>query len=267
MTARRCIEDLTVNQVATCRGDPAALHRMRIALTRLRTAISFFSPIVADAQRAQIRRELKWLNACLGAVRDLDVAIERLGNRRNAVGGNTRLSALDREVRDGHTKLARALRSTRYRRLVNGTSAWVESGSWSTEQGKQVARARACPIATFITYKLARWQRKLLKKSRKLEEMGIRRRHQLRLRNKKLSYSLEFFKDLFPDKRYSRQRLALKYLRRAQKSLGQLNDDARARSLAAASGVKVSRQKREKQLIKAAAKAYRSLAALKPAFR
>ena len=59
-------------------GDAEALHQMRIALTRLRTALSFFSPMVADFRRERVRRELKWSNAHLGAVRDLDVAIERL---------------------------------------------------------------------------------------------------------------------------------------------------------------------------------------------
>ena len=63
---------------------------MRIALTRLRTAILFFSPMVADSQRTQIRDELKWLNAHLGAVRDLDVAIERLRRRRQAAAAGRR---------------------------------------------------------------------------------------------------------------------------------------------------------------------------------
>src|SRR6476661_8602841 len=78
VVARRCLENLTANHPATCRGDPGALHQMRIALTRLRTAILFFSPMVDDPERARIRDELKWLNAQLGSVRDLDVAIERL---------------------------------------------------------------------------------------------------------------------------------------------------------------------------------------------
>ena len=80
--ARHCLEDLAANQPATCQTDPAALHRMRIALTRLRTAIVFFSPVVSDPEREQIRRELKWLNSHLGGVRDLDVAIERLQSPR-----------------------------------------------------------------------------------------------------------------------------------------------------------------------------------------
>src|SRR6476619_4859433 len=78
MIAGRFLRDLTASHEATCRGDPVALHQMRIALTRLRTAIVFFSPMVDDARRARIKGELKWLNSQLGRVRDLDVAMERL---------------------------------------------------------------------------------------------------------------------------------------------------------------------------------------------
>src|ERR1700682_1459505 len=75
MIAGRYLRDLTATHEATCRGDPVALHRMRIALTRLRTAILFFSPMINDAMRARIQGDLKWLNSQLGAVRDLDVAM------------------------------------------------------------------------------------------------------------------------------------------------------------------------------------------------
>src|ERR1700737_5381606 len=81
--AGRHLGDLTASQEATCRGDSEALHQMRLALTRLRTAILFFSPMIDDARRAPIKDELKWLNSQLGTVRDLDVAMERLkaGNK------------------------------------------------------------------------------------------------------------------------------------------------------------------------------------------
>src|ERR1700737_3875154 len=78
VVARRCLAALAANHEATCSGDPESLHQMRIELTRLRTALLFFSPMVADAQLTRIREELRWLNGHLGAVRDLDVAIERL---------------------------------------------------------------------------------------------------------------------------------------------------------------------------------------------
>src|SRR5271168_5082081 len=84
IVARRCLDDLTANHAATCQGDPIALHQMRIALTALRTAISFFSPMVVDSGHVWVKRELKWLNSHLGAVRDLDVAIEPLNDQTTA---------------------------------------------------------------------------------------------------------------------------------------------------------------------------------------
>jgi CHAD domain-containing protein len=101
--------------------------------------------------------------------------------------------------------------------------------------------------------------------------MDAEKRHRLRLLNKKLSYSIESFEDLFPDESFSRQRDGLKYLRKAQRSLGQLNDDANGHSLATAlqrNGLTAPLQflspKREKRLMRSATAAYRKLAALKP---
>jgi CHAD domain-containing protein len=234
VVARRCLVSLTADHEATCKGDPVALHQMRIALTRLRTALSFFSPMVDDSKRERIRRELKWVNTHLGAVRDLDVAIERLkaiNKQQPQVASNN--SSWDAQRAANHRRLVRALRSARYRRLIEGTSRWIENGPWSIERGAQGAKQRASAIAVYGADKLARWQKKLLKKRHKLLEMDPKKRHRLRLLNKKLSYSIGFFEDLFPDKGFSGQKAALKYLRKAQKSLGQLNDDAQGQSLAA----------------------------------
>ena len=78
IVARRHLGALNANHQATCNGDPEALHQMRIALTHLRSAILFFSPMVHDEVRDEIRDELRWLNSELGAVRDLDVAVDRV---------------------------------------------------------------------------------------------------------------------------------------------------------------------------------------------
>jgi CHAD domain-containing protein len=272
--ARRYLADLTANHEATCSGDAAALHQMRIALTRLRTAILFFAPMIDDPMRMQIKSELKWLNGQLGAVRDLDVAMERLkaiNKQRPRPAPYYR--TWNEKRADSHRQLARALQSARYRRLIENTSGWIESGPWSIKTGRQAALERASPIATFGVGKLMTWQDKLLKRSRKLEKMGNKKRHRLRLLNKKLTYSIEFFEDLLADKRFSKQQTALKHLRKAQRSLGQLNDDVQGHSLAAAlqqGGVRPPLQflspKRERRLIRTATTAYRKLAATK-AFR
>jgi CHAD domain-containing protein len=269
IVARRGLEALSVYREATCRGDPGALHQMRIALTRLRTAIVFFSPMVADTERERIRHELKWLNAQLGVVRDLDVAIKRLETVNEQPKASDYARSLNEKSTDMHRNLARALRSARYRQLFASTSDWIENGPWSIRKTKQAAKQRACPIAEYSATKLAWWQKRLLKKSRKLLKMNAEKRHQLRLLNKKLSYSIECVEELFSDSRFREQETALKHLRKAQRSLGQLNDDAKGHSLAAAlqrDGVPVSLKflssKREQRLLRTAATAYRKLAVL-----
>jgi CHAD domain-containing protein len=268
--ARRYLLALIANRDATCRGDAVALHQMRIALTHLRTAVLFFSPMVADATQTRVSGELKWLNGHLGLVRDLDVAIERLkaiGKRRPQAIAD--LSAWITKRAKIHRNLARALRSARYHRLVKTTSDWIERGPWSISKEKQAVLMRASPVEDYSLGKLAGWQEKLLKKSRKLAKMDGEKRHRVRLLNKKLSYAIGSIENLFPDKKFSRQQTALKYLRKAQKSLGQLNDDANGHVLALAlarDGVRVPfqffSQKREKRLIREAIAAYRKLAEL-----
>jgi CHAD domain-containing protein len=267
VTAGRYLAGLTANHNATCNGDPGALHQMRVALTHLRTAILFFSPMVADDECSKIRRELKWLNAQLGAVRDIDVAIERLTKtneaQRRAIPDHGSWNA---KAAEAHQHLARVLRSARYRRVIKNTSDWIENGTWSVEGGKQ-ARQRAIPITAYSAGKLASWRQKLLKKSRRLRKLGPKKRHRLRLLNKKLTYSIDFFVDLFSDKKLSKLQAGLKHLRKAQRSLGQLNDDANARSVAAelkADGADAPfhfiKPKRKKRLLRKAARAYRKLA-------
>jgi CHAD domain-containing protein len=269
---RRLLGNLAENHDPTCRGDPSALHRMRIALTRLRTAISFFASVASDPTREPIKGELKWLNAHLGAARDMDVMIERLKEITKQQPQAIQVDpSLEGQRTESHRRLTRALRSFRYRRLIESTYHWVENGPWSTKKGKQAIKARTSSIAVFSARKLMRWQEKLLKKSRGLRGMSTKKRHRLRIANKKLYYSTEFFEDLFPDQRASRQRTALKYLRRAHKSLGQLNDDANSWSLVATlqrGDAKVHLEflgpKREERLVRKAVTAYRKLAELEP---
>jgi CHAD domain-containing protein len=271
IVARRHLDALGANQEATCNGDPMALHQMRVALTHLRTAIVFFSPMVDDAVRNEIRDELKWLNGELGAVRDLDVAFERveqLNKKRPEALSAT--GAWNEKRAEGHRNLARALRSVRYQWLIEQATAWIENGPWSTKKGKQAAAERAMPIGVYTADKFAAWEQKLLKRSRKLRTMGAEKRHRLRLLNKKLTYSIDSFEDLFADKNFSKHKAALKPLRKAQRSLGQLNDGARGEALATElqqSGVQTPlqflRPKRKKRLLKKASKAYRELGKLR----
>src|SRR5690242_17037837 len=153
--ARRHLAAVLARHHGTCGGDPDALHEIRIALTHLRAAIRFFSPMVDDARRPEVWAELKWLNSQLGIVRDLDVAIERiLAETGGELAVIAELQHWDDKRAESHRLLARALQSARYRRLVEQTSSWIESGPWSTRRSKVAVRLRRDPLADHATAQL-----------------------------------------------------------------------------------------------------------------
>ncbi|MCP3401498.1 CHAD domain-containing protein [Bradyrhizobium sp. CCGB20] len=270
--ARRHLDAVLTQHDGTCRGDPEALHQIRIALTHLRTAIRFFSPMVDDGLRPQVWTELKWLNSQLGMVRDLDVAIDRvIADSGGELDVIAELQHWDEKRAESHRLLTRALQSARYRRLVEQTSSWIESGPWSTRRTKEAIRLRRCSLADHATARLTEWEKTLLKKARKLNKLDVEKRHKLRLLNKRMTYSVESLQDLFADESLTKQKSILKQLRKAQKSLGQLNDDARGQTLAASlneavpgAGIRFLNRKREKKLLRTASEAYRKLAKAKP---
>lgn len=270
--ARRHLAAVLAQHGGTCGGDPEALHQIRIALTHLRTAIRFFWPMVDDTLHPKVWAELKWLNSQLGMVRDLDVAIERVvAETGDELAVIAELQHWDDKRAESHRLLARALQSARYRRLVELTSSWIESGPWSTRRGKEAIRLRRCSLADHATAQLTEWQKTLLRKARKLRKLDVEKRHKLRILNKRMTYSIESLQDLFADKSLTKQKSILKQLRRAQKSLGQLNDDARGQTLAASlneaapgAGIRFLDRKREKKLLRTASTAYRKLDKAKP---
>jgi CHAD domain-containing protein len=270
--ARRHLAAVLAQHEGTCRGDPDALHQIRIALTHLRTAIRFFSPMVDDALRPEIWAELKWLNSQLGMVRDLDVAIERVvAETGDELAVIAELRHWDEKRAESHRLLGRALQSARYRRLVEQTSSWIESGPWSTRRSKEAIRLRRCSLAEHAMAKLTEWETTLLRKARRLGKLDVEKRHKLRLLNKRMTYSLESLEDLFTDGALAKQKSILKQLRKAQRSLGQLNDDARGQALAASlngagatTRLRFLDHKREKKLLRTAAAAYRKLDKAKP---
>ena len=94
-------------------GDPVALHQTRIGLTRLKAAVAFYGPMVADSEWTRLKSELKWLSAHLSATRDLDVAIENskgLPEERMLKAART----------DAFDALKEALQSDRYWQWFDG---------------------------------------------------------------------------------------------------------------------------------------------------
>jgi CHAD domain-containing protein len=265
--ATHYVGQMAAQQKATSAGDVGALHAMRVAMTRLRATIALFSPMVEGEDEVRLAAELKWLNAHLGIVRDLDVALERVAKIRQTAG--VEASAWKKERAACQQHLSRALLSPRYQRLIRDITNWIENGDWSRKPAARDAGRRARPAGDYCAEKLLAWRKKLLKRSRKLDQVGARKRHRVRLANKRLNYATEAAASLVRPSEKAAQLATIKLLRKAQKSLGQLNDDQRRRSLAAMlgddrvdeSGLLLSAKQR-KRLLRKAVNAYDELARL-----
>ena len=104
--------------------DTEELHQMRVATRRLRAFLRAGRDLLDPAWADPVRPELKWLGGELGAVRDLDVLIERLAEEVESLGpdaseGRKLLRALVGERRKSRRALLAALDSERYFALLD----------------------------------------------------------------------------------------------------------------------------------------------------
>lgn len=70
--------ELVARDVGVRRGDEESVHKMRVAIRRLRSALKTFTPVLDKASARWLRDELGWLGGVLGPLRDTDVLQEHL---------------------------------------------------------------------------------------------------------------------------------------------------------------------------------------------
>jgi CHAD domain-containing protein len=136
---REQLAELRLREAQVRDDEPDAVHRMRVALRRLRSALATFRPVLDRGLTEPLRAEMKWVAGSLGKARDSEVLRERLMSDLAAepaelVHGPVarRLDGVLRErVRKGNEQAHEALGSDRYRRLVARLDALVADPSWT----------------------------------------------------------------------------------------------------------------------------------------
>jgi inorganic triphosphatase YgiF len=225
-----CIHQLVANQPLMLSGDPDGLHQMRVALRRLRAAISLFSEMITDAQTDGVKSELKWIAGELGPARELDVFLKRVvkpvaAGKPNGAGVAVLSRDLRRRREDAIVRAHAAVESARFRNLVIDTAAWIEAGDWINNPDISACRLREQSITVAAAKELRRRWKKLLKRGKRLGELDAQRRHRFRIQGKKLRYAAEFFASAFPRKKsLRRHEKFVASLERLQDALGDLND-------------------------------------------
>jgi CHAD domain-containing protein len=254
---------------SACAGDAEAVHQLRVAIARLRAAVSFFAPMVMDAEWLRLKKEIAWLNVSLGAARDSDVVIgyARRKRYRAWAQGITGQNLDERWMRD-HRRLVRCLRSQRFQRLIEELSDWIVRGPWAARWRTAARRKPAEPLTTCSEHMLARWHKQIIRKGRQLRSMDASRRHRLRIKAKRFRYMLEALTDIFPARDQGELRRMHRHIKRLQRVLGDLRDLKRFGRLSAISPHEDDApsdrrppgyRRRKEELLEAAVAAYRSL--------
>ncbi|MEX2693612.1 CHAD domain-containing protein [Rhizobium mongolense] len=71
-----CVRHFRLNEeLLRSKGNPEALHQMRVALRRLRSAFSLFKAIIPGGEPRRLKEELRWLAVVLGEARNVDVLL------------------------------------------------------------------------------------------------------------------------------------------------------------------------------------------------
>ncbi|GLW66100.1 CHAD domain-containing protein [Actinomadura rubrobrunea] len=106
-----------------------AVHKMRVAVRRIRSALQSCRPLLARERTDPLRPELKWLADVLGEVRDLEVLRMRFTARLDGLGtgdaGREWLDELVRKEKSAYRRLNAALKQPRYFALLDALEALV----------------------------------------------------------------------------------------------------------------------------------------------
>jgi CHAD domain-containing protein len=235
------LTDVILDHVARLDEGPEAVHQMRVAVRRARSALSVFREALPPGALDTVSDGLKALGSRLGPTRDWDVfAGETAPAIQRALPGDARLERLvgaaERRRRDCRKALVAWLGSTEFR-LIGIELAWFAAARfWRPAAGPEPGSEPApvpVPLAAFAGGVLQSRHKKLVSAGKRMEELDIPALHGVRLRAKRARYAAEMFAALHHGKAASR---FIKRLGVLQQRLGVLNDGAVATHLMAELG-------------------------------
>ncbi len=230
-----CLNQFLGNLPALASGDGVeAVHQMRVAMRRLRSALGLFNRAFPCAEFQDLRAESKRIAAVLGEARDWDVFVETLRagplpHFADEPGFDRLLSAAEAKAAAGRAAVLDLVgdkTTTRFALVVERIAA---GRGWRRSATGDRLRRLSEPVVGFAASSLDRLDRKVRRRGRHFRSLSSEKRHALRICLKDLRYAIEFFGGLFHPasaaEEYADKAKALQDL------LGELNDAAIAQRL------------------------------------
>lgn len=210
--------------------DPEAVHQLRVGLRRLRSALRIVRHAIDDQGLRTIGEKARDLASSVGRVRDVDVLLSDivapLAATAHVAAG---LSELRRNLSHERTMLREEVLKTltsREASLLQIELALLpyRIAHVAAKDDKHLQQ----PVRRFADKALRKLLDRVCKRGRRIEELTIEERHELRKAMKSLRYGIDFFAPLYPDGKVRHLQEGASDL---QDVLGYLNDVALAERL------------------------------------
>lgn len=186
-----CVQTLERQRSAAADGNAVAVHQMRIELTRLTSALLFFSPILTDPEWDSIASRVRSLNSRLGRARDQDVILQYSSRRRYRRWARSSLLSIKRARAKRYRKLGAELCSDDYQRLLRDIDRQTQGLVRPVDDERDTA-----DLALFAETQLLTWRSEIERLGRHLKKLSERQQHCLRLKCKYYRYVVDLLLDL-----------------------------------------------------------------------
>lgn len=217
-------ERMLLHEPGTRQGiDIEALHDMRVATRRMRSAFRLLAPAYSAKATRPFRKELRQIAGSLGVVRDLDVAMERLGRYASA-HPEVDLSPLrlqwNARLLDARAALIVELDSPRFARFVTRFDCFLQEPGAGARPAPPLDAPTPYQVRHIIPPLIADHFARVRAYETAIPGAPIATLHALRIEFKRLRYALEFFEEVLG----SQAKRVIKVVKGMQDHLGDLHD-------------------------------------------
>ncbi len=237
------VDDMARAAQAIAAGRPEGIHRLRVAIRRVRSCLRTFRPLFERARSEAVRGELAWMSGVLAEARDPEVLARRLERRLDRLDVTERMGPVRPELvgerraaaQRGRANVMAALQTDRYAHLIDELAAFARHPAY--RPGRSGLDRRS----------LVRCARKEVRRAGRLADRAAGRPpgpprdgafHEVRKAAKRVRYAAEALAPLSP---HAARRLASRF-ERIQDLLGERQDAAVARRFLVAEGARVGVQ-------------------------
>ncbi len=203
--------------------DSEFLHDLRVAVRRMRSALTQVKGVFSKADVDRFKARLAWVGQVTGPTRDMDVFLLEFEQYRACLPERFR-SDLDplydflvSHQQIEHGVMVKKINSPHFRTLVKELRLFLEN---ATEQSG--ALEAGTPIAELANKRIYKMYHRVMKRGQAIvDDSPAEHLHDLRKECKKLRYLMEFFRSIYPQKKIGR---LINSLKRLLDNLGNFQD-------------------------------------------